>query len=145
MTDRRPAHQPDAAQKRSEESEKLILVVDDEIDITETFSMLLALHGFKVITAPSAYAALTLLETQRPDVIVSDCMMPSMDGVAFCNVVRSMPALKDVHFILMSGAPERHMLNTADYDAFLRKPFPFELVLELVQRLANGPGRQSTS
>lgn len=142
MNDDRLAEESAPSENSAVPQGKLILVVDDEIDITETFSMLLSLHGFRVITASSAYAALTLLETQYPAVIVSDCMMPSMDGVAFCNVVRAMPTQEAAHFILMSGAPERHLLNAADCDAFLRKPFPFDLLLEVLERLANEPRRE---
>lgn len=119
-----------AAQKNN-----LILVVDDEVDITEMYAMLLPLYGFRAITASNATEALGLLATERPDVILSDCMMPGMDGVAFCAAVRTMAGYQQTPFILMSGAPERHFLETSNYDAFLRKPFSFELLIELLVRM----------
>ena len=122
---------------------KLILVVDDEVDIIDMFSMLLQLNGFRTIAASNARQALVLLESEHPDVIVSDCMMPGMDGVAFCAAVRAMPAHEHTPFVLMSGAPQRHSLVTPNYDVFVRKPFPFEFLLDLLERLkspADGSG-----
>ena len=113
---------------------KLILVVDDEVDILNMFAMLLTVHGFRPITAPSAQEALIFLNTERPDVIVSDCMMPNMDGIAFCAAVRTLPLHQNTPFILMSAAPERHILAMLNYDAFLRKPFPFDLLREMLER-----------
>jgi CheY-like chemotaxis protein len=119
--------------------QKLVLLVDDEVDITTMYAVLLPLYGFRAITASGAPEALHLLETERPDVIVSDCMMPIMDGVAFCAEVRSMPEYQHIHFVLMSGAPERHFLETPNYDVFLRKPFPFELLVDVLVRLTTTP------
>lgn len=121
------------------QQQKLVLVVDDEVDITTMFSMLLPLYGFRAIAASSALEALQLLETERPDVIVSDCMMPIMDGVAFCAAVRSMPERQHTHFVLMSGAPECHFLESPNYNVFLRKPFPFELLVDVLVRLTTNP------
>ncbi len=79
------------------------------------------------------------MEAQGQNVIVSDRMMPFMNGVAFGNVVRSKPEHEKVHFIRMSGALERHWLDTANDDAFLHQLFPFELRADLPERLVTGP------
>ncbi len=110
----------------------LILVVDDEVDITETYAMFFDLQGFEVITANDAMQALALLAERTPDVIVSDCMMPSMDGVELSRRVKALPATRNTPIILMSGAPELHDLGSPSYEVFLRKPVLFQrLVLEI--------------
>ena len=110
----------------------LILVVDDEVDITEIYAIYLGLHGFEVIAADDAVQALEIIATRMPDLIISDCMMPFMDGVEFSTKVRSNPATMHIPIILMSGAPELHDLGRATYEVFLRKPVLFDrLMLEL--------------
>ncbi|MDB5776664.1 MAG: response regulator [Herbaspirillum sp.] len=113
----------------------VVLIVDDEVDITETFSMLFELRGFDAITASSGAEALSKLAIQTPDLIVSDCMMPGMDGVEFCNRVRALPQGQSIPIILCSGAPQFHNLTTAAHDAFLRKPFLFETLFAEVKKL----------
>jgi CheY-like chemotaxis protein len=113
----------------------LILVVDDEVDITETYALFLGLHGFEVLTADNGPRALEVLARRIPDLIVSDCMMPYMDGVEFSRRVRANAATGAVPIILMSGAPELHDLSSPSYDVFLRKPVLFERLLREMDRL----------
>lgn len=117
----------------------LILVVDDEVDITETYALFLNLHGFEVKTANNAILALELLETCTPDLIISDCMMPFMDGVEFSRRVKAAPETGATAIILMSGAPELHDMNSGTYDAFLRKPVLFQRLLLEIGRLLGKP------
>ncbi len=114
----------------------LLLVVDDEVDITETYAMFLSLHGFEVMTADNALHALELIGQRMPDLILSDCMMPFMDGVEFSRRVKADPASCRVPFILMSGAPQLHDLAGPCHQAFLRKPVLFQgLLLEIARLL----------
>lgn len=114
---------------------KLILIVDDEIDITETFSLLFEVHGFETLTASNGSEALTLLENRIPDLIISDCMMPVMDGIAFRKKVEENRLLEAVPFILMSAAPEQHDLASVRIDGFLKKPFHFDELIDKVKAL----------
>jgi CheY-like chemotaxis protein len=116
-------------------SRPLILVVDDEVDITETYSLFLDFHGFEVITANNASQALELLSNRVPDLIISDCMMPHMDGVELSRQVKSRPETRNTPVILMSGAPERHDLDSATYEVFLRKPVFFDRLLPEIHKL----------
>jgi CheY-like chemotaxis protein len=113
----------------------VILVVDDEIDITETYAMLLELHDFTVVTASNGADALAKVKQAMPDLIVSDCMMPVMNGIDFCIALRALPGGGQVPVILCSGAPEAHELSRARHDIFLRKPIFFEQLLEHIQKL----------
>lgn len=113
----------------------LILVVDDEVDITETYALFFGLHGFEVMTANDAVRALELIGERVPDLIVSDCMMPHMDGVEFSRRVKANPATRNTPLILMSGAPEFHDLASPSYELFLRKPVLLQRLLQEIARL----------
>ena len=111
------------------------MIVDDEVDITETYALFFELHGFEVVTANDALQALEKIGNRTPDLIVSDCMMPYMDGVEFSRQVRALAATARTPVILMSGAPELHDLGSPSYDVFLRKPVLLQRLLSEIARL----------
>ncbi|MBG7621376.1 response regulator [Herbaspirillum sp. AP02] len=113
----------------------LLLIVDDEIDITDTYSMLLELHGFRVVTAIHGADALAKAQQEWPDLVISDCMMPVMNGLELCAALRALPGGQTLPVILCSGAPERHDLSQSSHNLFLRKPVFFDRLLEEIQRL----------
>lgn len=114
---------------------KLILIVDDEIDITETFSLLFEVYGFETQTAANGSEALALLEERVPDLIISDCMMPIMDGITFRRKVQAHDAWNVVPFLLMSAAPDQHDIASVRIDGFLKKPFHFDELIQTVRLL----------
>lgn len=113
----------------------LIMVVDDEVDITETYALYFSLHDFEVVTANDAVRALALISERVPDLIISDCMMPYMDGVEFSRRVKANPATRHVPIILMSGAPDLHDLSSPSYEAFLVKPVLLPILMQEMARL----------
>jgi CheY-like chemotaxis protein len=113
----------------------VILIVDDEFDITSTFSMLFQLRGFETLIANNGQHALDVMKTRIPDIILSDCMMPVMDGIEFSMRVRNEPATADIPIILISAAPEKHNLSLAECNIFLRKPIRFHELLASVLKL----------
>lgn len=127
--------EPETARNQTDKEAKLILIVDDEVDITNTFAMLFGFHGYKTITAPDGRAALDLVKKQRPDVIISDCMMPTMSGVEFSRHVRADPVMNDIPIILMSAAPGKYDLSEFPDLVFMQKPFRFADLLAEVGRL----------
>lgn len=120
---------------RCREQMKTILIVDDEVDITETFSGLFELHGFEVLTASNGLQALEVAKKRTPDIIVSDCMMPVMDGLEFSRQARSDPAMGETPIVLMSAAPTPQTLSNGTCEAFIQKPFRFNDLLSVVNRL----------
>jgi CheY-like chemotaxis protein len=93
------------------------------------------LNGFEVLCASNGREALEMLEKRMPDIVVTDCMMPIMDGVKFSRRVRDNPATGDIPIILMSAAPGQHKLASAAFDVFLEKPFRFDTLLVEVKKL----------
>jgi CheY-like chemotaxis protein len=111
------------------------MIVDDEVDITDTYSMLFELHGFSVVIASHGAEGLAKARQALPDLVISDCMMPVMNGLEFCAALRKLPGGEKLPVILCSGAPELHDLSLSSHNLFLRKPVFFERLLDEVQRL----------
>ena len=113
---------------------KLILVVDDEFDVLSAYTMLFEYRGFRVRTACNGEEALAMAARERPDIVVSDYMMPIMDGAQLCLKWREDPDLRDIPFILASaGIPRKDV--ELPYDTFFKKPIRFEVLLDEIARL----------
>jgi CheY-like chemotaxis protein len=112
---------------------RTVLVVDDEFGTVEVLVAALEDEGYRVLTAANGRRALERIGENKPDLIVSDFMMPLMDGAALVRALHSDPEYRDIPVIMMSAAPEaalrRHM---GGYEAFLRKPFRVPALLELI-------------
>lgn len=119
---------------------KLVLVVEDEYGNAEILQLILEAAGYRVATASNGKVALELLKGEKPAVILSDFMMPTMNGGEFGVALRRNPALAQTPFIFMSATNE-HVVQQyfRDYDAFLLKPFDVDTLLQLVARfIENG-------
>ena len=114
---------------------KLVLIVDDEFDLTSTFSLLFQLNGFETFTANNGQHALELIRQRVPDIILSDYMMPVMDGVQLSQQLQADPATAQVPIILMSAIPQPQDLIDSMFSAFIQKPFQFRNLLEIAQRI----------
>lgn len=116
---------------------KLILVVDDEFDVLSAYTMLFEYRGYRVRTAGNGEEALVVAARERPDIVVSDYMMPVMDGAQLCLLWRSDPDFRQIPFILCSAGLLRRD-EVLPYDTFFRKPVPFEQLLAEIARLVAG-------
>lgn len=122
---------------------KLVLIVEDEFGNAEVMRLLLESAGYRVANASNGKAALELLAGEKPSVIVSDFMMPTMNGAELGEAVRRNPTLSHTPFIFMSGTSEQVVRQSfRDYDAFLVKPFSVDTLLMLVARFVEN-GRPS--
>jgi PAS domain S-box-containing protein len=83
---------------------KRVLVVDDEALNLKLATVLLHHEGFEVVTAQGAQEGLAKARGELPDAILSDVLMPSMDGFAFCSEVRRDPLLAGIPVVLISAA-----------------------------------------
>ena len=81
---------------------KKVLVVDDEAHIRRVIEIKLKKHGYQVITAINGKEGLNLIKTQKPDVVISDIMMPEMDGKALCKKTNSLKKERSFLTIIMT-------------------------------------------
>lgn len=118
---------------------KTILLVEDEFGIAGVLTVLLEDEGYRVLSAANGRQALSRLAEVRPDLVVTDFMMPLLDGAALGEALRADPALKDIPIIMMSAVPEAAVRMRFDgYTAFLRKPFPIPAFFELIADTLKG-------
>ncbi|MBK5222775.1 MAG: response regulator transcription factor [Acidimicrobiia bacterium] len=113
-----------------------ILVVDDDRAIRESLGRALRLEGYEVVLAPDGAAALELVRTAAPSAIILDVMMPNVDGLTMCRVLR---AEGDRTPILMLTARTETSDRVAGLDAgaddYLPKPFELDELLARVRAL----------
>ncbi|MGQ9364997.1 response regulator [Azospirillum sp. ST 5-10] len=115
---------------------KTILLVEDEFGIAGALSVLLEDEGYRVFTAANGNQALDRLTEVVPDLVVTDLMMPLMDGAALGKALRATPTWKDIPILLMSAVPEGAARQRFDgYDAFLRKPFPIPVFFDTIRAM----------
>ncbi|MBV9959946.1 MAG: PAS domain S-box protein, partial [Acidobacteria bacterium] len=117
-----------------------ILAVNDTPDVLELFTVLLEREGYRVVTATNGLRALELAFSLEPDIVISDVVMPEMDGLEFCRRLKQHPRTADVPVLLVSA------LRTADEDSlkglvagaddYLQLPFRRQELLVKVARLA---------
>lgn len=113
-----------------------ILIIDDEYLIADILSFALEDEGFLTVTAGSALRALEILERERPDLIITDYMMPGMTGLEFAEAVKAQDKFKTIPLMLMSGAQAHLGRQRADLfvDVF-SKPFEINVVIASVKAL----------
>ncbi|OCR01947.1 DNA-binding response regulator [Oscillatoriales cyanobacterium USR001] len=116
-----------------------ILVVDDEMDCRTVLALYLESRGYQVECAASGLEALSIFEDNPHDLVISDVMMPQMDGFEFCRRLRSIRLGQLVPFIFLSGQGELeskvegHSIGADDY---LVKPFqPQEILAKIKGQL----------
>lgn len=80
-----------------------ILIVDDDSAVAETFSRMLRLEGYEVVTALDPEEGLQLAESRRPSAIILDMRMPIINGLQFLRKVRATPTLADVPVAIVTG------------------------------------------
>jgi two-component system, OmpR family, alkaline phosphatase synthesis response regulator PhoP len=119
---------------------KRVLVIDDEDDIREVAQASLEIMaGLEVIVARSSHEGLQKAETEQPDAILLDVMLPDMDGVAVFQRLQANPATHHIPVILLTAkvqeADQRRFANLG-VKAMIAKPFkPAKLAEQLLEVL----------
>jgi CheY-like chemotaxis protein len=119
----------------------VVLVVDDEFGIVKLLEEVLTDEGHRVVIATNGQQALDRAALEKPGLVVTDFMMPVMDGAALVKAMRADPRLADVPVVVMSSIPETTVAERfPGYTAFVRKPFNIFAVVELVAELTGPQG-----
>ena len=113
-----------------------ILVVDDDPDLLAICSIVLESEGYNVDAARNGYEAVDKLSHDGVDLILLDVMMPVMDGLSVCKMVKRDPNLKDLPVIIMSTSESLRERGKGCADAVLAKPFDLDRLVETVSSLA---------
>lgn len=89
-------------------SKNNILVVDDEPDIRELIEYNLRKEGYHVTTAVNGKQAIIMAKREIPDLIILDIMMPEMDGIEACRLMRAMPEFKNTFMVFLTARSEEY-------------------------------------
>lgn len=103
-----------------------ILIVDDDPVIRKLAENLVKRQGHKVLTAENGVDGFTKFKNFKPDVVISDVLMPEMDGYEFCAKIRSIPEGRQVPILLMTSldsVEQKIMGFDAGADDYIIKPF----------------------
>lgn len=103
---------------------KTILIVDDDPDVRLFLQFVLTKRGFRILQAPNGAKALEILGEQRPDLIMTDVMMPVLDGYGLIAAVRAMSSLSGLPILMLTGKDEEEGAGQpVKPDFYLKKPF----------------------
>lgn len=121
---------------------KTILVVDDTVDLLKSITDFLQMEGYVVLTARNGVEVLDVLKSQLPDLIISDLVMPKMDGYEMLNEVNKINTLDNVPIIFLSATskelPEnKRLIKSRRNSRFINKPCSIEIILETIEELTS--------
>jgi CheY-like chemotaxis protein len=126
----------------STELRKKVLIVDDEPNVRRLSHTILA-KAFDVIEAEDGRQAIDLAIAQKPDVILMDIMMPKMDGLTACHVIKKDPATKAIPVVMVTAIGFELNIKLSQQmgaTGYVTKPFsPQDLLGKITEVLANRP------
>jgi len=118
---------------------KKVLIVDDEEDMLKMLGKRLTVSGYSVITATNGRDAIVLANSQHPDIIVLDVVMPGMDGGEVVAELKKRPSTRSIPVILLtaifSKAEEEKYSSMVDGNITLAKPLDAEKLLDQMKKL----------
>jgi len=134
-----------AVVERSGERER-VLIVEDDRTVTSVVKYFLELEGFEVVVAKDGLTGLEEAKREVPDIIVTDCNMPGMDGVALVGALRGDARTQDIAILMLtsgdSGDGETRALAAGADDYILKPVEPRRLVARVKALLARSKRRQ---
>jgi CheY-like chemotaxis protein len=113
----------------------LILVVERNPVVQRLERYFLEQAGFNVEFATDGVAALARARELRPRILVTEILVPKLDGLSLCRALKSSPETKDIVVMVFSHLQAADRASEAGADAFLTKPLDEELLIETVNKL----------
>ena len=113
-----------------------VLIVDDDVSVTELFARMLRLEGFEVWAAHSADEGLSLAQTHRPHAVILDLRMPLINGVGFLYRLRQNPANQEIAVGVITGAPVLDDATMTDIRTLCARVWHKPLSVEDIQQVA---------
>ena len=113
-----------------------VLIVDDNADLRELFSIVLAKSGYRVSTAPGGNECISFIAEKLPDLILLDIMMEPVDGWDTLARIRSNPMTRDLPVIMVTGkqpTEEEIQRHLSEIDGYVVKPITIHELTDLVK------------
>jgi two-component system phosphate regulon response regulator PhoB len=115
-----------------------ILCVEDDINLQKSLSFILWREGYKVLCAQTGEEALELARREKPDLILLDLMLPGMDGLKVCGILKKDPGTSEILIIMVTARKrmEDIVAGLKGYaDDYVTKPFEPQVLLARIQAL----------
>jgi len=124
-------------------SQGRVLVIEDDADLAHVIEHNLSREGFEVLSSADGENGLALAKTSEPDVVVLDIMLPGVDGVELCRLLKLDPATRSIRIAMVSARGEETDVVLGlgvGADDYIPKPFsPRELVARVKALMRRGP------
>jgi CheY-like chemotaxis protein len=110
-----------------------VLIVEDEFAIADLLEMALTDEGYRVVKAANGRQGLERIAENSPDLVISDFMMPVLDGAGLVQAMRQSETQREIPVVIMSSMPEANVhARIEGYAAFIRKPFQIVALMQLI-------------
>ena len=124
-------------------SERTILLIEDDREISSTIHGVLQASGYQVVVASNGIEGQKKIESESPDLVITDMMMPRMGGFPVLEYLKSLDNPPKVIMITANeGGRHKAYAEMLGIDDYLRKPFAMDLLLESVARVLNSSGEE---
>ena len=117
-----------------------IFVIDDDPDVLKVTLDLFTRHGYEAVGASNGLDAIRILSKVRPHLIITDIVMPQMDGYKFLKKLKEMPLTAAIPILVITGKG-KHMADsfeTLGIEGFMTKPFSAKQLLTQVEQILEG-------
>ncbi|MDD3678761.1 MAG: response regulator [Patescibacteria group bacterium] len=115
-----------------------ILVVDDDMALTKLYSTALSSRGYRVLVAQNGEEGMAIAETERPDLILLDVMMPEIHGLHVLDILGSIDSLKDTKIIILTAlsdvATKEKAVELGAYDFIVKSESSMAEIIDKVHR-----------
>lgn len=125
------------------ENNKSVLVIDDEAHIRRVIELKFKNQGYRVSTATNGEEGLELIKAEEPDVVITDIMMPKLDGKALCEKVNELKKDRRFLTIVMTcriSPTEQDWIDQMQDTVFVEKPFSLSTMLKCVDHYFSDQG-----
>lgn len=123
-----------------------LLVVDDNRDAADAMVMAAQVLGHEAVAVYDGGAALDLLDSYRPDLMILDLSMPGMDGYTLATAIRGRPEFASTPLVALSGFgadADRQRALQSGFDLHTLKPMEIDTLEQLLLRVQREPGREA--
>ena len=121
---------------------KTVLIIEDEADAADLFAEMMRVSGFRVLKTTSSAPALSMMNAEKPDVVILDIMMPETSGLDLLREMRLTPDLAGIPVVVVSAKSMPADIKSgmeAGASTYLSKPVGFLELKEAVERALKLP------
>lgn len=124
------------------EAQKTVVVIEDEPDAADMFGEMMRVNGFRVVQSYISSPAISIIEQEKPDIIILDVMMPELSGIDILRMMREKPELSQIPVIVVSAKSMPADIKSgldAGASVYLTKPVGFLDLKQAVESIFRTP------